>query len=122
MEKRKEFLILMRTQGDCSVTLEAAVHRTHLQKMMNYIDSLKKQGCLISAQPLSMNGSMLQAKQGTIKDGPFTETKEVIAGYFLIRAKNLNEALEIARKHPLLEDDPDSRLEIREIKQEEGIN
>ena len=118
----KEFLLLMRTQGDCSEMMSPEFHRSHLQKMINYIGNLESAGKLISAQPLSMNGAMLQGKGSSYKDGPFIESKEVIVGYFVFRANDMEEAFAVARAHPLLEDDPTARIEIREIKKEEGIN
>jgi hypothetical protein len=118
----KEFLLLMRTQGDCSETMSPEFHRAHLQKMIDYIGNLESAGKLIGAQPLSMNGAMLQGKGTTYKDGPFIESKEVIVGYFVFRAKDMEEASAIAREHPLLEDDPTARIEVREIKKEAGIN
>jgi hypothetical protein len=36
----------------------------------------------------------------TVTDGPFTEAKEIVGAFFIVEAKNLNEAVEIASKHP----------------------
>ena len=44
----------------------------------------------------------LKEKKAVVTDGPFTETKEVIGGFFLIEAKNLKEAVEIAKRAPHL--------------------
>lgn len=38
-----------------------------------------------------------------VKDGPFTESKEVVGGFFIIEAANLEEALTVARLHPAAE-------------------
>jgi hypothetical protein len=118
----QEFMLLIRSEGDCAEKMSPELHEVHLKKVISYIDNLKTQGRLISAQPLTMTGSIFQGKSGIIKDGPFIESKEVIAGYFLFRAKNFDEAKEIAKSHPLLEDTDYSRIELREIKHEEGIN
>lgn len=118
----KEFLLLIRSEGDCTEKMSPEVHKSHFQKVVNYIDNLRTTGKLISAQPLTMNGSIMQGKGSAFKDGPFIETKEVIAGYFLFRANTYEEAKEIAKAHPILEDAPESRIELREIKREEGIN
>jgi hypothetical protein len=96
-------------------------HRQHLEKVSRYIQQLQQQGRLIGAQPLSLNGQMVQGKKGAFKDGPFVETKEIIIGYFHILANDLEEAKEIAKANPIFED-ADARVEIREIKKEEGIN
>jgi len=118
----KEFLLLIRTEGDCAERMSPELHKIHFQKVVEYIDNLRTSGKLISAQPLTMYGSIVQGKANTFKDGPFIESKEVIAGYFLFRASGFEEALEIAKQHPLMEDDPTSRIEVREINKEEGIN
>ncbi len=118
----QDFLLLIRSEGDCAEKMAPELHRTHLQKVIRFIDNLKTQGRLISAQPLTMTGSILQGNGNTFKDGPFIESKEVIAGYFLFRAKDFDEAKEIAKAHPLLEDTDYSRIELRQIKYEEGIN
>lgn len=118
----REFLLLIRTEGECSEKMPPDLHKVHLQKVINYIGNLKSTGRLISAQPLTMVGSILQGKGNSFKDGPFIESKEVIAGYFHFRADSLEEAKAIAREHPLLTDDETARIEVREIKHEEGIN
>ena len=115
-------MLLIRSEGDCAEKMSPEFHQQHLKRVINYIDNLKNQGRLISAQPLTMTGSILQGSKGSYKDGPFIESKEVIAGYFLFRAKDLDEAREIAKAHPLLADEATSRIEVREIKHEEGIN
>lgn len=50
----------------------------------------------------SRTATTLRPSQGktTITDGPFVETKEQIGGFFLIEARDLNEALRVAAKHP----------------------
>ncbi|MCH7754273.1 hypothetical protein IH970_03990 [candidate division KSB1 bacterium] len=52
-------------------------------------------------------------KNGEIVDGPFTETKETIGGYFVVETNELQEAVEIARKCPILSHG--GSVEIQEI-------
>jgi len=117
----KEFLLLIRTEGDYCAEMPAEQYQQHLQKVSNYIAELIQQGKFKSAQPLHMEGMMLQGNKAVFKDGPFIESKEVIIGYFLILAKDINEAREIAMANPIFEE-TDARIEIRLIKHEEGIN
>ncbi|HYD22383.1 MAG TPA: YciI family protein, partial [Flavipsychrobacter sp.] len=65
---------------------------------------------------------IISGKPGSLKDGPYNETKEVIAGYFLIQAANLDEAMQIAKENPVFEDGTGARIEVRPIKIMEGIN
>jgi len=67
-----------------------------------------KLGDADTAAVISRNGDAL-----VVTDGPFGETKEMIGGYFTIRADNLAHAVELCRNHPQLDDH--GTVEIREI-------
>jgi hypothetical protein len=118
----KEFMLLIRTEGDHLQTLSAQEQQDHIQKVMVYIEDLMKTGKLKSAQPLEHEGAIISGMKGKLKDGPFNESKEVIAGYFLLQAKDLNEAIQIARNNPVFESSATARIEVRPIKILEGIN
>jgi hypothetical protein len=95
--------------------------KNHIQAAADYIQRLAQEGKIKSAQPLGTKGMIVQNINGTIKDGPFVESKEVIGGFFHIVAKDLNEAHEIAKINPFLKE-PGVRIEIREIMHLDGIN
>jgi hypothetical protein len=117
----KQFLMLIRTEGDHLEELSADEQQDHVQKVGGYIGKLMQDGRLKSAQPLEMQGTIITSPKGKLKDGPFNETKEVIAGYFLIEANDLAEAIAIAKQNPVL-DNAKARIEIRPVKTMEGIN
>jgi hypothetical protein len=117
----KQFLLLIRTEGDHLETLGPEEQQAHVQRVGGYIGKLMQEGKLHSAQPLEMEGTIITSPKGKLKDGPFNETKEVIAGYFLIEANDLNEAIEIAKANPVLENES-ARIEVRPVKKMEGIN
>ena len=118
----KEFMLLIRTEGDHLALLSAEQQQAHLQKVMAYMGGLMQSGKLKSAQPLEMEGTLVTGTNGKLKDGPFNESKEVIAGYFLIEANDLAEAVHIARENPVFLDGGNARIEVRPIKVMEGIN
>jgi hypothetical protein len=118
----KEFMLLIRTEGDHLNMLSPEEQQKHLEKVMAYMGGLMKSGKLKSAQPLEMEGHIISGPKGKLKDGPYNESKEVIAGYFLVEAKDLNEAMEIAKANPVFEDGTGARIEVRPIKIMEGIN
>lgn len=62
--------------------------------------------------PLKSDGSVVSSEGAT--DGPFAETKEIIGGYMIISADNLEEAKEVVRESPGVAM-PGSSVEIREI-------
>jgi hypothetical protein len=76
----KEFMLLIRTQGDHLLRLSADEQQKHIQKVMIYMEDLMKAGKLKSAQPLDMESAIISGTKGKLKDGPFNESKEVIAG------------------------------------------
>ena len=65
---------------------------------------LRASGYLIAAEPLQpvSTATTVRVRHGkvSITDGPFAETKEQLAGFYLIDARDLNEALQVAAKIP----------------------
>lgn len=118
----KEFMLFIRTEGDPWQTMSPAQMQEHVQKAMAYIGDLTQKGVIKSAQPLDMSGKTVSGEPGSFKDGPFNESKEVIAGYFHIMAKDMEEAIAIAKANPIFEDRLGAKIEVRPIRTVEGIN
>jgi hypothetical protein len=74
------------------------------EETLAYVDALKQSGQLVDARPLrsATTAATLRVRNGqlSVTDGPFAETKEQLGGYFLIEARDLNEAIQIAAKWP----------------------
>lgn len=76
-----------------------------LQKIMGeYKDWVGRLGeNYLGGQRLEDNGALLTSKTDKIMtDGPFLESKEIIAGFFMVQAKNLDEANKIVQSSPHL--------------------
>lgn len=71
---------------------------------LNYVNELKNGGYLIAAEPLQSvrTAATVRVRNGklSITDGPFAETKETLGGFFLIEARDMNEAIQVASKWP----------------------
>lgn len=84
-----------------------------MARMMKYNEELSKAGVLLDLAGLhpSSKGARIvfHGKDTTVVDGPFTETKELIAGYWLIQVKSRQEAIEWARRIPF--DGPTGAME-----------
>jgi hypothetical protein len=89
-----------------------------LSTMADYHQELAKAGVLLDANGLhpSSSGWRIKYEGGKrrIVDGPFAETKELIAGYTIIQVKSREEALEWARRFPNPHDE-DGEIEIRQL-------
>lgn len=74
------------------------------RETMDYVEQLRNRGYLISAEPLQSvtTAATVRVRSGSVSitDGPFAETKETLGGFFLINARDLNEAIQVASKWP----------------------
>jgi len=74
------------------------------RETMDYVEELRNKGYLISAEPLKsvQTAATVRVRNGklSITDGPFAETRETLGGFFLIDAKDRNDAIKIASKWP----------------------
>ena len=75
-----------------------------MQKWMAWMRELDAQGHLKDrGQPLERIGKVVRGQQKTVTDGPFTEAKDLIGGYTLVEARDINQAVELSRGCPILE-------------------
>jgi hypothetical protein len=89
-----------------------------LSEMGAFNDELVKAGVMLGGDGLrpSSKGARVafQGSERKVIDGPFTETKELIAGYWIWQVKSLDEAIEWVKRIPN-PDNEDSVVEIRQI-------
>jgi hypothetical protein len=88
-----------------------------LAAMMKYNEALVKAGVMLQGEGLqpSSKGARVRLAAGTptVVDGPFTETKELIAGFTMIQVRSKEEAIEWVKRWPI--EDGDVELEIRQV-------
>jgi len=112
------FLIMVKANKDS----EAGVLPSDelMVPMAKYHEELVKAGVLLDASGLqpSSKGWRIRYLAGkrTVLDGPFAESKELIAGYTLIQVKSREEALEWARRFPSpFGENADGEIEVRQL-------
>ena len=89
----------------CLVYLdESRLHELPDQDCVEYDASIRKSGHCIASEALQsvQTATTVRVRNGrlAITDGPFAETKEQLAGFYLVEARDLNEAIQIAAKIP----------------------
>jgi len=89
----------------CLVYLEdQKLHAVPDRECQTCGDSLRASGVLVAAQALQPveTATTVRIRGGklSVTDGPFAETKEQLAGFYLVEARDLNEAIQIAAKIP----------------------
>ena len=74
------------------------------RETLDYVEELRQKGYLITAEPLQsvQTAATVRVRNGrlSVTDGPFAETKETLGGFFLVNARDLNEAIRIASRWP----------------------
>src|SRR6266487_2818076 len=75
----------------------------HMQKWRGWIDELGKKGQFKAGEPLDRTGKVLTGKQKVITDGPYAEAKDLVGGYLVVAAENLDHATELAKGCPIFE-------------------
>ena len=90
-----------------------------LLEMGKYNEELSKAGVLLALDGLhpSSKGARVRfsGKSRTVIDGPFTEAKELIAGFSILKVKSLEEAVEWVKRAPNCNPGGDSEVEIRQV-------
>jgi len=89
-----------------------------LEQMNKYNQELVEAGVMLAGEGLHPSSKGARVKfsgdKRTVVDGPFTEAKELIAGFWLIQAKSKDEAVEWAKRIPS-PDGGESEIEIRQV-------
>ncbi len=87
--------------------------------MMNYNEELVKAGVMLGGDGLQPSSKGARVKfsgsRRTVTDGPFTETKELVAGFWLWQCKSKEEAIEWVKRCPNPMPGEESEIEIRQI-------
>src|ERR1700730_2954621 len=109
-----EYLLLFRGTG-WHKDLSAEEIQKNMARFTSWVERLKHEGNFKSGHPLEHNGKIVVGRNAVV-DGPFAESKEAIAGFFIIQANSLEEAVEIAKNCPGL--DYGQTVEVRAIASE----
>jgi hypothetical protein len=116
------FMMLMIPKGYETAKPGAMPDPQALAKMMKYTESLQKAGVLLALDglhPPSMGARVsFSGGKPTVTDGPFTEAKEIVGGYWMIQAKSKEEAVEWAKRCPASDHEV---IEVRQVQEFEDF-
>jgi hypothetical protein len=114
------FMLILKSNKDSEAGKMPSVES--IAAMVKYNQEQAKAGILIDAAGLypSSKGARIRFSTGgkkTVIDGPFTESKELVGGYWIIEVKSLEEAIEWAKRSPVTPNGPDQEtdIEVREF-------
>ena len=86
----------------------------NMKLWVGWMKKLEEKGNLVNfGHPLQGEGRVVKNKKGTFSDGPYAETKDVVSGFSIVKAKDLAEAVELSLGCPIF--DNGGLVEVRPI-------
>ncbi len=114
------FMILVKANKDSEAGVMPSTEM--LAAMGKYNEELVKAGVMLAGEGLeaSSKGARVTFSRGkrTVTDGPFAETKELVAGFWMIQVKSLAEAIEWVKRVPF---EDEEQIEIRRVLEAEDF-
>lgn len=107
----KEFMMIFRSDKDKPMPSpeEMQVAVRHWQ---DWIGGIAAQGKFVATNALGFQGKTVHSN-GTVTDGPYTELKEIVGGYIIVKAENLDEAVKLSEGCPTLSNG--GNVEVRDV-------
>lgn len=105
-----EFLYLFR--GGAPMGTPEQMQKT-MERWGAWIKQLTDKGHFKAGQPLDTGGKVVANKAKTITDGPYAEAKDVVGGYLIVEAKDIDHAVVLSKECPIFEGD--GTVEVRAI-------
>lgn len=99
-----QYLLLVYTDPELMAALPQAEFDAHMRDCLRHADELQARGCLLGYQQLEpvATARSVRERGGQVRvvDGPFAETKEMLAGFNLVEADSMDEAVRLAQEFP----------------------
>ena len=107
----KDFMFIFRGGLD-PATASPQDMQNNMQKWFGCVEDLKKRNIYAAGEALTPEGKTVRT-QTVVTDGPFAESKELVGGFFVVKANSLDEAVELAKSCPDLP--LGGTVEVREV-------
>jgi hypothetical protein len=109
----EKFMLLFRGSDVYQPGQSAEALQALKQKLIHWVIDLSNAGVHVASEPLEPIGKQVSGAKKIVTDGPYGEGREIIGGCTIVLAKNMEEAVEIARGCPILESN--ATIEVRPI-------
>ena len=94
----EKFMLIF--QGGNMQELSPEEAQASMGKWMAWIDKLAKAGQYVAGEPLLPGGKLIKGSPSGVTDGPYTEGKELVGGFFIINAADYDEAVALCADYP----------------------
>lgn len=109
------FLYLFWNKGGNPPAMSSEEMQKLTERWITWIKGLGEQGHLVDlGQALEGGGKVVWGKKQVVTDGPYAEAKDVVGGFTIIKAKDLDEAVKLSKGCPIFESD--GMVEVRPVR------
>lgn len=96
-----EFMMIFRNAYDPAFKPSPEQMQASIKQWQDWMGGIAAQGKFIATNRLGFSGKTLKPSN-VISDGPYAEIKEIVGGYVLVKAENIDEAMKLAEGCPIL--------------------
>lgn len=101
-----DFVYLFRATAEQQQAAMGSPERAQqsMQAWLRWVDDLQANGHLKErGQPLDRGGKVVRGKEPIVTDGPYVETKDLVLGFMVVEARDVDQAVELSKGCPMLE-------------------
>lgn len=97
----EKFMLIFHGGSDVAPEMKSPeAMQNHMQKWFAWIEKLQKEGRYESGEALLPHEKFVSGPNKLVTDGPFAESKELVGGYFIVLAKDLDDAVKLTNDYP----------------------
>lgn len=109
----EKFIFLFRGGNTHISTANSKAAMDIIQTWNDWMKGLAEKGILAGGDALQVSGKHLKGTNKVVSDGPYAEGNEMVGGYLIINAKDINDAVELSKGCPIFNED--GSVEVRPI-------
>jgi hypothetical protein len=97
----EKFMLIFHGGSDIAPEMKSPeAMQKHMQKWFVWVEKLRKEGRYEGGEPLEPRGKFVSGPKQIVTDGPFAESKELVGGFFIVNAKDLDDAVALTKDYP----------------------
>jgi hypothetical protein len=116
----EEYMLIFRHEDGNKVASPEQL-QLWMKQAMDWVGGIAAQNKFVSGNGLPFEDAKVVSHNKVVTNGPFGEIKETIGGYIIVRAKNVNEAVEFAKGCPVLQGEGNT-VEVRKVAKGDGLH
>lgn len=109
----EKFILLFRGGNTHISTANSQAAMGIIQTWNDWMQGLVEKGILAGGDALQVSGKNVKGTKKVVSDGPFAEGNELVGGYLIVNAKDINDAVAVSKGCPILNED--GSVEVRPI-------